>query len=121
MENNDMLNALKGLLGDNAEEKIGKVMNALQSNNETPINTEDDVIIQQNDDKPPVQLLQNNSSDSMQYISQIKNIIGQMSNANDSRSNLLMSLRPYMRENRQKSIDNVVKILNLSKFSGLFQ
>lgn len=121
MENNDMLNTLKGLLGDNAEEKIGKVMSALQGNNEKPINVEDDIVINQNEDKPPMQLLQNNSADSMQYISQIKNIVSQMSNANDSRSNLLMSLRPYMRENRQKSIDNVVKILNLSKFSGLFQ
>lgn len=109
MENNDMLNTLKGLLGDNAEEKIGMVMNALQQDNQTPINVEDDIEVN------------NSNNDSSQYISQIKNIIGQMSNANDSRSNLLMSLRPYMRENRRKSIDNVVKLLNLSKFSGLFK
>jgi hypothetical protein len=102
-----MLGTLKGLLGDNAEEKIGMVMNALQKDNETPINVEDDIIV--------------NNNDSSQYISQIKNIIGQMSHANDSRSNLLMSLRPFMRKNRQKSIDNVIKILNLSKYSGLFK
>ena len=104
-----MLNALKGLLGDNAEEKIGNVMNALQGDKENPINVEDDIKV--NNDK----------NDSLQYVSQIKNIIEQISNTNDSRSNLLMSLRPYMRENRQKSIDNVVKILNLSKISGLFK
>ena len=102
-----MLGTLKGLLGDNAEEKIGMVMNALQKDNETPINVEDDITVSNND--------------SLQYISQIKNIIGQMSHANDSRSNLLMSLRPFMRKNRQKSIDNVIKILNLSKYSGLFK
>ena len=65
MENNDMLNTLMGLLGDNAEEKIGKVMSALQSNNEKPINVEDDIVINQNEDKPPMQLLQNNSADSL--------------------------------------------------------
>ena len=102
-----MLGTLKGLLGDNADEKIGMVMNALQKDNETPINVEDDITV--------------NNNDSSQYISQIKNIIGQMSHANDSRSNLLMSLRPFMRKNRQKSIDNVIKILNLSKYSGLFK
>ena len=107
MENNDMLGALKGLLGDNADEKIGMVMDALKKDSDKPINVEDDIVV--------------NNNDSQQYLSQIKNIVGQMGNANDSRSNLLMSLRPFMRDNRKKSIDNVIKILNLSKYSGLFR
>ncbi len=122
MENNDMLNTLKGLLGDNAEEKIGMVMDALKSNNEKPINVDEDIVFDKSDDSVPLGIGENNTSgDSSQYIYQIKNLIGQMSNSNDSRSNLLMSLRPYMRDNRKKSIDNVVKILNLSKISGLFK
>ena len=115
MADNDIMSSLKGLLGDNADEKIGMVMNALKGNNERPVDVESDIIV---DNSESISFPKN---DSDQYISQIKNIIGQMSSTNDSRSNLLMSLRPYMRQNRQKSIDNVVKILNLSKISGLFK
>lgn len=111
MQNNDMLNSLKGLLGDNADEKIGAVMNALSGNNDKPINVEDDISVDNSFSQP----------DQSQYISQIKNIIGELSNATDSRSNLLLSLRPYMRDNRKKSIDNLIKVLNISKFSGLFK
>ncbi len=111
MQNNDMLNSLKGLLGDNADEKIGAVLNALSSNNDKPINVEDDISVDNSFSQP----------DQSQYISQIKNIISEMGNATDSRSNLLLSLRPYMRDNRKKSIDNLIKVLNISKFSGFFK
>ncbi len=116
-----MMGTLKGLLGDNAEEKIGMVMNALQGSGEDQINVEDDISINENNSGNSLSLSGGNSSDVGQYVSRIKGLIDEMSNANDSRSNLLMSLRPYMRDNRKKSIDNVVKILNLSKMSGLFK
>ena len=117
---NDMLGTLKGLLGDNAEEKIGKVMSALQGNS-NPVNVENDISVSENADDSPISLSGTNSSDMAQYAMRIKGLIDEMSNSNDSRSNLLLSLRPYMRDNRKKSIDNVVKILNLSKISGLFR
>ena len=118
MADNDIMSSLKGLLGDNADEKIGMVMNALKGNSEKPVDVESDIVVDNSENSSSIGFARN---DSDQYISQIKNIIGQMSSTNDSRSNLLMSLRPYMRQNRQKSIDNVVKILNLSKISGLFK
>lgn len=121
MENNDMLSALKGLLGDGAEEKIATVMNALGSNNQGPINVDDDIIVNENETSPSIGINPTNSNDGLQYLSQIKNIVGQMGNANDSRSNLLMSLKPYMREERKKSIDNLVKVLNISKMTGFFK
>lgn len=116
-----MMGTLKGLLGDNAEEKIGMVMSALQGGGEKQINVEDDISISENNSGNSLSLSGGNSSDMGQYALRIKGLIDEMSNANDSRSNLLMSLRPYMRDNRKKSIDNVVKILNLSKMSGLFK
>ena len=116
-----MMGTLKGLLGDNAEEKIGMVMSALQGSGEKQINVEDDISIDENNSGNSLSLAGGNSSDMGQYALRIKGLIDEMSNANDSRSNLLMSLRPYMRDNRKKSIDNVVKILNLSKMSGLFK
>ncbi len=121
MDNKDMMSTLKGLLGDNAEEKIGMVMNALQGGGEKQINVEDDISLEESDGGNSLSLASGNSSDMGQYVARIKGLIDEMSNSNDSRSNLLMSLRPYMRDNRKKSIDNVVKILNLSKISGLFK
>ena len=140
MAGNDLVNSLKGMLGDNADEKINAVMNMLKSDNNSVKNTvsqiENDITLSDNSDnsdtadndknkkmpsfssegKNPASL----SDEGLEFLGKIKNIIDEMGFANDPRSNLLMSLRPYMRETRQKSIDNAVKILNLSRFSGLF-
>lgn len=56
----------------------------------------------------------------MQFIGQVRNMVEQMSNTNDSRSNLLRSLRPFMRTDRQRSIDRAIRIMNIGRFSGLF-
>ena len=140
MAGNDLVNSLKGMLGDNADEKINAVMNMLKSDNNSVKNTvsqiENDITISDISDnsytadndknkkmlsfssegKNPASL----SDEGLEFLGKINNIIDEMGYANDPRSNLLMSLRPYMRETRQKSIDNAVKILNLSRFSGLF-
>lgn len=56
----------------------------------------------------------------MQFVGQIRSMVEQMSNTNDSRSNLLRSLRPFMRTDRQRSIDRAVRLINIGRFSGLF-
>lgn len=106
---NSALNSIKSLLGDNADEKIRSVMDSLSGNTTTDENefspVKDDIL----------------GDDNMQYILKMKGIIDEMSHANDARSNLLMSLKPYMRDNRKQSIDNALKILSLTKLSGLFK
>lgn len=119
----DMLSSLKGLLGDNADEKIGAVLGALTSKGDNNThNIDDDIVI---NTKPVVQ---NNpkgkdlfSPEGIEYMAKIKGIIDEMGSVNDPRSNLLMSLRPYMRASRRASIDNAVKILNLSRATGFFK
>ena len=37
------------------------------------------------------------------------------SNKNDPRSNLLLSLKPYLKESRKKKVDQYVKLFGLSK------
>ena len=47
---------------------------------------------------------------------QIKSIVDEMGNGeNDDRSRLLRSLRPFMRTNRQKTIDSAIRLLSLTK------
>ena len=118
MADNDILNSLKGMLGDNADEKINSVMNMLKGNS----NIDNDIKVDEGNNNISKSDTSNMiSPESLRYISQIKSIIDEMGSANDPRSNLLMSLRPYMNKTRQKSIDNAVKILNLSRISGLFK
>ena len=127
MPNNDLLNSLKGMLGDNADEKINAVMNMLKSDDipKNIENVERDIEVSDEKGGFPVGITSNNnpsiSPESLEYIGRIKSIVDEMGHANDPRSNLLLSLRPYMRDTRKRSIDNAVKILNLSRFSGLFK
>lgn len=96
----DAMDALKNILGDGAEDTIKNVMSSLSAPNDASdreINT-----------------------DNLNQMMQLKSIVDSMTNnRNDPRSNLLMSLKPYMRTGRQRSIDTVVKILgftSLTKF-----
>lgn len=99
----DAMDTLKGLLGDDAEDKIKTVMDSLSGGGDGGSQGGLD-------------------SGSLDYIMQMKDIVGKLSNSrSDPRSNLLMSLRPYMRSTRQSSIDNAVKLLNLTKLAALFK
>lgn len=92
----DPMEALKGILGENAEDTIKDVMSKLSPGED--------------------------AGDSNDYLLEMKQLIDRIgSSRSDPRANLLLSLRPYMRSNRKKSIDGAVRLLNLSKLSGLFK
>lgn len=98
------METLKGILGDGAEDKIKTALGALSGG-----------------DAAPQRLPTAVTPENMEYIMKIKNIADELSHPNDARSQLLMSLKPYMRSERQRGIDNAVRILNLSKLSGIFR
>lgn len=105
------VNALKGILGDGAEDKIQEVMNSLSS--PAPVSHTE----------PSQQKLDSGGAidkNTLEYIMRMKNIVDEMSHGGDDRSNLLLSLRPYMRAQRQKSIDNALRLMTLTKLSGVF-
>ncbi len=87
-----MADALKELLGDDAEDKIKSVIGTLAG-----------------------------GSDSMD-MGELSNIAKVLSDThNDSRARLLESLKPYMRKNRQRSIDSAIRLLNVSKVAMLLK
>ena len=57
-----------------------------------------------------------NSSLDIDTILKIKSIIESLNKKDDTRANLLYSLKPYLRESRQKKVDQYV---NLFKISGI--
>ena len=98
----DAIDTLKNILGDDAEDKIKNVMSSLSSS-QTSLPTE-------------------MNNDGLEQIMQVKNIFDSISqNRNDPRTNLLLSLKPYMRGGRQKSIDSAVKPLGLTNITKLLR
>lgn len=99
----DAMDTLKNILGDDAEDKIKNVMDSLSS-------SDDDTAADSFD------------ADNLSQLMQLKDIMQSVtSNRNDPRTNLLLSLKPYMRSNRQRSIDSAVKILGLTNLTKLFK
>ena len=98
----DLMKSLKNILGDDAEDKIKTVMNSLSSAD----NTSEGI----------------DSSNGLNQIMQIKNIMDSMAvNKNDPRTNLLLSLKPYMREGRKHSIDSAVRLLGLTNVTKMLK
>ena len=97
----DLGDTLKGLLGDNADDKLGSIMSALNLDSVPSA--------------PP------SGGISPELLMQAQGLMKSLTSAGgDSRSNLLMSLKPYMREERRGMIDNAVKLLNIAKLAQLF-
>lgn len=67
----------------------------------------------------------NNSFDfnniDMNTILKMKSIMDKMNNSNDPRSNLLYSLKPYLREERKQKVDQYANLLNVAKMTELFK
>ena len=104
----DMMDTLKGLLGDNADEKLNTIMNA--------INKSDD-----GTSAPPT-AIEDTPVISPELLIQAQGLLSQLTSAeNDNRANLLLSLKPYMRSSRQGTIDSALKMLNIARLSQLFK
>ena len=67
----------------------------------------------QNNDNP-----QNNIDFDM--IFKMKSIIDTMNLKDDPRSNLLESLKPYLKESRRSKVDQYIKLMNMSKVMESF-
>lgn len=114
----DMMSTLKGFLGDDAEDKIKNAMNMLSGSGILDSGNsgsgEKENLPQKSSNQPVL------PPEGLEMIMQLKGMADKISTANDSRSNLLISLRPFMRSERQQSIDKMVRLINIGRFSGLF-
>lgn len=57
----------------------------------------------------------------MNTILKMKSIIDKMNNSNDPRSNLLASLKPYLRDNKKQKLDEYANLLNFAKIAEIFK
>ena len=54
-------------------------------------------------------------------ILKMKSILEKVNNKDTPRNNLLYSLKPYLRESRQKKLDQYVNLLSISEITSLFK
>lgn len=57
----------------------------------------------------------------MNTILKIKSAMDKMNSKNDPRSNLLYSLKPYLRQNKQEKLDQYANLLNFSKIADILK
>ena len=53
-------------------------------------------------------------------IMRMKTIIDKMNTKNDPRSNLLQSLKPYLKDSRKSKVDQYIQLMNMSKVMDVF-
>ena len=121
----DMMSTLKGLLGDDADGKIQNAMELLKKSGlaggekKPDLSEVADKVESEIKTAPPASSQAALSAESLEFISQIRSMVNRLSNTNDNRSELLKSLKPFMRAERQQTIDRAVRILNIGRFAGL--
>lgn len=55
----------------------------------------------------------------MNTMLKMKSIIDKMNNSNDPRSNLLASLKPYLRDNKKQKLDEYANLINFAKIAEI--
>lgn len=101
----EMVNNLMGMLGTNSSnnEQTGNNYSENTSNNNAQ-NTNNS----------------NSSNIDFETIMKMKSIIDKMNIKDDPRSNLLESLKPYLKESRRGKVDQYIQLMNISRVIEVF-
>ena len=98
------------------EDTIKKLINNFNINNNTSNGNGNDNSKEENN-----QNNNNNFNFDINTILKMKNVMDKMnSSKNDPRSNLLLSLKPYLNNNRKEKLDQYMQFLNISKVIEAF-
>ena len=100
---NNMINS--GIVPDNVKEILGNISSSSSSNtseNSSAANL------------PP------SSSIDVETIIKLKSVMDKLNSKDDARANLLLSLKPYLNNNRKGKLDQYIQFLNISKVLEAF-
>ena len=145
MDNNDMMNTLNNMINsgqipDNIKEMLNNLAsdsnsNSQNSNSQKENKEKDDSSSSSMNPEMLANMLhmfgqnnsntnQSNSSNNtidMEMLLKMKTIMEKMnSNKEDPRANLLLSLKPYLKESRKEKVDQYAKLFKMSKVMELF-
>ena len=112
-------------------EMINNIMNILKNNTETTTNTnnsENKSSNNSNNENNMSSELNSNQAGSnndfnfdIETMMKIKSIMETLNTKNDPRSNLLYSLKPYLRKGKQSKLDQYANLLKITQVSNLFK
>lgn len=103
---------------NNADNTVNSTNNASSSNSTHPNNPNSNTNSSSNSNSI------NNfdfSNIDINTIMKMKNIMQKMNSTNDPRSNLLASLKPYLRDNKKEKLDQYANLMNFAKVAELLK
>ena len=103
----NMMNKFADMMGVESPDKLNNFAHILQGSNSSNSNNNTD-----------------NSSSStfdMDTLLKMKSVMEKMNGASDPRSNLLRSLKPYLKESRKSKVDQYINLFNMSKIMEAFK
>ena len=114
----DVLKKLNSFIGQNnnniSPDMVNNIFNMVNnSNNENTSNTSTSY----NDNQSTSS---NFNNIDFETIMKMKTIIDKMNVKDDPRSNLLQSLKPYLKDSRKSKIDQYIQLMNMSKVMDVF-
>lgn len=117
MMNNGELNDVISKIPPDMIQNFNSIINTSSSKTTNSSNTINATNSQDNSKKATLNL---NNID-MNTIVKMKSIVDNMNNSNNPRSNLLYSLKPYLRDSRKEKIDQYANLLNFAQIAELFK
>lgn len=121
----DMMNKgnLNDVISQIPPEMIQNFSSMMNNNASSSVNPNQQT--NQNANQSSKQKSSNNAFDfsniDMNTILKMKSVMEKMNNKNDPRSNLLYSLKPYLREGRKEKLDQYANLLNVAKIAELLK
>ena len=130
---NDMMNQFSTMLQKNElPEEFKQILNSLKNDCNNNTNSEETSTNSDKVENNSFQSNENFSNSSQNFdfnfsnidintILKLKSLINSINNdKNDPRTNLLKSLKPYLKESRKNKIDEYIKFFNMSKIFETF-
>lgn len=143
MNNEDMSDIMKNfsslLEGKQLPENMQEILNNLKNSSENDIDNNSNTNSSSNNIDPEmvnnlINMFGNNSKENtnktnnsnssnidIETIMKMKTIIDEINNTqNDPRANLLLSLKPYLKDSRKDKVEQYIKLLNMGKVARVF-
>lgn len=120
MENQDMSDIIKNLsqmlsegnIPDNVKEAFNNFSNSANSSSSSES--------QDNSENTSSNSSNSFSGIDFETILKMKSIMEKMNSKDDPRANLLLSLKPYLKESRKNKVEQYIKLFNMSKVMEVF-
>ncbi len=126
----DVMDKLNNIASQNniSPEMVNNLFNMFNNsnNNENSTNHSSDNSSKQNHSNTSNSKTNNNdnpfenSGIDFETIMRMKTIIDKINSKDDPRSNLLQSLKPYLKDSRKSKVDQYIKLMNMSKVMDVF-